>query len=162
MPTFFTIRIMSFMVATCRRKALRTSSMHTRNGLVYLRKASRSSFMPFQEKTSASPLHLRTSISMKSLKSRNMSSIFSRTKGSLSVSTLSLLTGAMSDKWVYLVEAEDIGIITPYHAQVMKIRTALRSMPHSAKDIQVASVELFQGQVTVFAWGISHLTHYLS
>jgi helicase MOV-10 len=38
----------------------------------------------------------------------------------------------------------DIGVITPYHAQCQKIRSALRNV---ADEIKVASVEDFQGQV---------------
>lgn len=39
---------------------------------------------------------------------------------------------------------ELIGVITPYHAQVMKIRTLLRK---SYSGVKVGSVEEFQGQV---------------
>jgi helicase MOV-10 len=39
----------------------------------------------------------------------------------------------------------DIGIITPYHAQVMKIRTLLKEK--NSPRIKVGSVEEFQGQV---------------
>ena len=38
----------------------------------------------------------------------------------------------------------DIGIIAPYHAQCLKLRSALRSV---ADGIKVGSVEEFQGQV---------------
>jgi hypothetical protein len=38
----------------------------------------------------------------------------------------------------------DIGVITPYHAQCLKLKTALRSM---AEGVKVGSVEEFQGQV---------------
>ncbi|KAJ3568903.1 hypothetical protein NP233_g5406 [Leucocoprinus birnbaumii] len=38
---------------------------------------------------------------------------------------------------------QDIGVITPYHAQCQKIRSALRSV---ADEVKVASVEDFQGQ----------------
>jgi superfamily I DNA and/or RNA helicase len=44
---------------------------------------------------------------------------------------------------LFLAE-QDIGIITPYHAQCLKIRNALRAF---ADDIKVGSVEEFQGQV---------------
>ena len=48
-----------------------------------------------------------------------------------------------------ITEPEDIGIISPYHAQVCKIRKVLKSLPGqtNAKDIKVGSVEEFQGQV---------------
>lgn len=39
----------------------------------------------------------------------------------------------------------DIGIITPYHAQCLKIRAVLRAV---ADGIKVGSVEEFQGQVS--------------
>jgi helicase MOV-10 len=42
-------------------------------------------------------------------------------------------------------EAEEIGVITPYHAQACKIRQLLKNI---APTTQVASVELFQGQVS--------------
>ena len=38
----------------------------------------------------------------------------------------------------------DIGVITPYHAQCVKIRNALRPV---ADQVKVGSVEEFQGQV---------------
>ncbi|KAI5120593.1 hypothetical protein M0805_008071 [Coniferiporia weirii] len=41
------------------------------------------------------------------------------------------------------LKPENIGIISPYHAQVCKIR---RVLPHNAKDIKVGSVEEYQGQ----------------
>lgn len=37
----------------------------------------------------------------------------------------------------------DIGIISPYHAQCLKLRSALRPF---AENVKVASVEEFQGQ----------------
>lgn len=39
---------------------------------------------------------------------------------------------------------QDIGVIAPYHAQCLKIRTLLRSV---AEGVKVGSVEEFQGQV---------------
>ena len=42
-----------------------------------------------------------------------------------------------------LVDA-DIGVIAPYHAQCLKLKTALRSI---AEGVKVGSVEEFQGQV---------------
>jgi helicase MOV-10 len=40
---------------------------------------------------------------------------------------------------------QDIGVITPYHAQCLKIRSALRGV---ADEVKVGSVEEFQGQVS--------------
>ena len=42
---------------------------------------------------------------------------------------------------------ENIGVISPYHAQVMKIRTLLRK---SYGGVKVGSVEEFQGQVRLW------------
>ncbi|KAF9057246.1 P-loop containing nucleoside triphosphate hydrolase protein [Panaeolus papilionaceus] len=47
-----------------------------------------------------------------------------------------------SDKLLCVAD-NDIGIIAPYHAQVVKLRTALRSV---ADGVKVGSVEEFQGQ----------------
>ena len=41
--------------------------------------------------------------------------------------------------------ARDIGIITPYHAQCLKI---LNALPKELKGVKVGSVEEFQGQVS--------------
>jgi hypothetical protein len=46
-----------------------------------------------------------------------------------------------------LLEDQDIGVITPYHAQCLKIRSALRGV---ADEVKVGSVEEFQGQVSHF------------
>ncbi|KAF9057240.1 RNA helicase [Panaeolus papilionaceus] len=43
----------------------------------------------------------------------------------------------------YRTTDADIGVIAPYHAQVMKLRSALRNL---ADDVKVGSVEEFQGQ----------------
>ena len=43
------------------------------------------------------------------------------------------------------IGAEEIGIITPYYAQMKKIRTLLRH--EQIAGVKVASVEEFQGQV---------------
>lgn len=47
------------------------------------------------------------------------------------------------------VGPEQIGVISPYHAQVQKIRQLLKK-----KEIKVGSVEEYQGQVRVlsFLW----------
>ena len=44
-----------------------------------------------------------------------------------------------------LLADSDIGIIAPYHAQCLKLRTALRSV---AEGVKVGSVEEFQGQAS--------------
>lgn len=49
---------------------------------------------------------------------------------------------------VFLAE-DDIGIITPYHAQCVKVRKALKGV---ADEIKVGSVEEFQGQVSCPIW----------
>jgi len=41
---------------------------------------------------------------------------------------------------------DDIGVIAPYHAQVLKMRTALRAV---ADSVKVGSVEEFQGQASL-------------
>jgi helicase MOV-10 len=43
-----------------------------------------------------------------------------------------------------MIADNDIGVITPYHAQCLKIRSALRAV---ADGVKVGSVEEFQGQV---------------
>jgi helicase MOV-10 len=45
------------------------------------------------------------------------------------------------------VGPEDIGIITPYHAQAQKIRRLLLTTSGKYSDIKVGTVEEFQGQV---------------
>jgi hypothetical protein len=44
-----------------------------------------------------------------------------------------------------VVDADEIGVIAPYKAQVRAIRELLR--PAGLKDVSVGSVEQFQGQV---------------
>ena len=44
-----------------------------------------------------------------------------------------------------VVDAEEIGVIAPYKAQVRAIRELLK--PADLKDVSVGSVEEFQGQV---------------
>lgn len=45
----------------------------------------------------------------------------------------------------HLAADEQIGVITPYHAQALKIRALLKKSPKGQK-IKVGSVEEFQGQ----------------
>lgn len=49
----------------------------------------------------------------------------------------------------------DIGVITPYHAQCLKIRTKLSTF---AEDVKVATVEEFQGCVSTLLTISSVLT----
>ncbi|SRR6266702_254338 len=68
----------------------------------------------------------------------------------------------MQDLWVFsifdiaqvplipVVDAEEIGVIAPYKAQVRAIRELLR--PAGLKGVSVGSVEQFQGQVRAMAW----------
>ena len=49
---------------------------------------------------------------------------------------------------------QDIGVITPYHAQCLKIRAVLRAV---ADGVKVGSVEEFQGQVCRFIDGLAFL-----
>lgn len=44
--------------------------------------------------------------------------------------------------WESGIAAEDIGVITPYHAQVLALKTLLRNM----KKVRVGTVEEFQGE----------------
>jgi helicase MOV-10 len=46
-----------------------------------------------------------------------------------------------------LLADADIGIIAPYHAQCLKLRSALRNV---AESVKIGSVEEFQGQVCIF------------
>ena len=48
------------------------------------------------------------------------------------------------------VDAEEIGVIAPYKAQVRAIRELLR--PAGLKEVSVGSVEQFQGQVCATRW----------
>lgn len=52
----------------------------------------------------------------------------------------------VADGDVNIAADHDIGIITPYHAQCLKIRAVLKAV---ADEIKVGSVEEFQGQVSV-------------
>jgi helicase MOV-10 len=45
-----------------------------------------------------------------------------------------------------IIADHDIGIITPYHAQVLKIRASLKAV---ADQVKVGSTEEFQGQVSI-------------
>jgi hypothetical protein len=51
---------------------------------------------------------------------------------------------------VVVVDADEIGVIAPYKAQVRAIRELLR--PAGLRDVTVGSVEQFQGQVRAVAW----------
>ena len=53
---------------------------------------------------------------------------------------------------VFLAD-RDIAVITPYHAQVLKIRAALKGV---ADDVKVGSVEELQGQVRRLHTCIQH------
>ena len=48
-----------------------------------------------------------------------------------------------------MVDAEEIGVIAPYKAQVRAIRELLK--PVDLEDVSVGSVEHFQGQVRILA-----------
>ncbi|KAK1226927.1 hypothetical protein PQX77_010098 [Marasmius sp. AFHP31] len=54
----------------------------------------------------------------------------------------SIVEKLRSDRGIRLTD-DDIGVIAPYHGQVVKLRTAFRSF---ADSVKVASVEEFQGQ----------------
>ena len=49
-----------------------------------------------------------------------------------------------------MVDADEIGVIAPYKAQVRAIRELLR--PAGLKEVSVGSVEQFQGQVRATMW----------
>ncbi|KAI0691004.1 P-loop containing nucleoside triphosphate hydrolase protein [Cerioporus squamosus] len=51
---------------------------------------------------------------------------------------------ALLDDRGFPIQAREIGVITPYHAQVRKIRKLLRDA--DCADVDVGSVEIFQGQ----------------
>lgn len=59
----------------------------------------------------------------------------------------------MADVLGFLAD-NDIGVIAPYHAQVRKLRVALRPI---ADAVKVGSVEEFQGQVRIIQGIISTL-----
>ena len=50
---------------------------------------------------------------------------------------------------ILVVDAEEIGVIAPYKAQVRAIRDLLK--PADLEDVSVGSVEQFQGQVRALA-----------
>jgi helicase MOV-10 len=58
----------------------------------------------------------------------------------LNIPELALFNDSIAD--------QDIGVITPYHAQCRKIRMVLKAF---ADGVKVGSVEEFQGQVLRFA-----------
>ncbi|KAJ3714461.1 P-loop containing nucleoside triphosphate hydrolase protein [Lentinula raphanica] len=59
------------------------------------------------------------------------------------VTTIKTLVQKLRSDRTLRITDNDIGIIAPYHAQVLKLRTALRSV---ADAVKVGSVEEFQGQ----------------
>ena len=103
-------------------------------------------------KSCASRILRRISTSSRPLSSGTIvkSSLKIVTTGSVSVQHLSTSLTRLTP----VVEAEEIGVIAPYIAQVRAIRELLR--PVGLKGISVSSVEKFQGQVrdTAWFWGV--------
>jgi superfamily I DNA and/or RNA helicase len=71
-----------------------------------------------------------------------MSKLFALTVNSVSVSTVRENGGVLVLN--YVIADQDIGVITPYRAQCLRIRTVLKGV---ADSVKVGSVEEFQGQV---------------
>lgn len=79
---------------------------------------------------------------MRQRKLGNMFRLCVLTVNSVSVSIIRKDTSVLALN--HIVADHDIGVITPYHAQCVKIRRALNNR---ADGVKVGSVEEFQGQV---------------
>ena len=97
--------------------------------------------MLYQGKTTEKHLPLPSSISTKS----HWSNLTSR--GSRKIGGLEQVSKILHHRLIFQLFSaadRDIGVIAPYHAQCLKLKTSLQSI---AESVKVGSVEEFQGQV---------------
>jgi hypothetical protein len=130
-------------MVTSKRAAIPRSSMRTSAGqsFLVLIRISPSYSTLFTARMTESRARPRSSISMKSSRSNSMFAIYATT------ARLGLVCSS-AHHCDHLVDHDatadhDIGIVTPYHAQVLRLRKALLEY---TDQIKVGSVEEFQGQ----------------